>query len=74
MTFSGQRFRDILDASLNSGSVKDDMTDFLKDLPVAERRIFKAGSEGSEQYTAFKRRTHQKLTVPKLLENQILLG
>lgn len=69
MTFSGQRFRNILDASLNSAGA--DMTEFLKDLPVAERRLFRAGSEGSEQYTTFKKRGHHKLTVPKVLENQM---
>jgi GINS complex subunit 3 len=66
MVFSGQRFRDILDASLNSGG--DDMTDFLKDLPHAERILFNAGFVGSREYEAYKKGTHAQIGMAEVLK------
>jgi hypothetical protein len=66
MAFSGQRFRNILDASLNSGG--DDMTDFLKDLPHSEKKLFEAGFQGSSEYASYKQGGHVKITAAKVVE------
>lgn len=66
MVFAGPRFRHILDASLNSGG--DDMTDFLQDLPHAERALFHAGSQGSKAQEAYKKGTHAQLDMAEVLK------
>jgi hypothetical protein len=51
--FSGERFRHILDWSLNSRS--EDSTDVTQDLTYAEDGIFQAGKDGAAEYDRWKR-------------------
>lgn len=65
MTYSGERFRGILDASLNSRG--EDVTDLLQDLPNAERRLFRSGALGADDYGEYKSGRHRKLGISKVL-------
>ncbi|CAN0202822.1 unnamed protein product [Discosporangium mesarthrocarpum] len=66
--FSGDRFRRLLDCSLNS--LNEDITPITRELPYLERRLFDAGYQASEEYVRWKSRTLNKLSTSKVLQGK----
>ncbi|CAM9848663.1 unnamed protein product [Choristocarpus tenellus] len=68
VVFSGDRFRRLLDCSLNS--LNEDITSFTRELPSLERRLFNAGYQASDEYFRWKSRTLNRLTTSRVLQGK----
>lgn len=69
MAFSGERFKRLLDCSLNS--LNEDANTFTRDLPNLEKDLFTAGYQSSEEYVDWKSRAFNKLATSKVIKNKV---
>lgn len=69
MVFSGERFRKLLDCSLNS--LNEDVNAFTRDLPNLEKRLFDTGYRASQEYVEWKSRIFNKLARSKVIEGKV---
>lgn len=69
MVFSGERFKRLLDCSLNS--LNEDVNAFTRDLPNLEKRLFSAGYGSSEEYLGWKSRAFNKLATSKVIQGKV---
>lgn len=69
MVFSGERFKQLLDLSLNS--LNEDVNTFTRDLPNLEKSLFDAGYRSSEEYVGWKSRAFNKLAMSKVIKGKI---
>lgn len=69
MVFSGERFKRLLDCSLNS--LNEDVNAFTRDLPNLEKSLFRAGYRASEEYVGWKSRAFNKLVASKVIQGKV---
>lgn len=69
MVFSGERFKSLLDCSLNS--LNEDVNSFTRDLPNLEKSLFNAGYRTSEEYVGWKSRAFNKLATSKVIQGKV---
>ena len=69
MVFSGERFKRLLDCSLNS--LNEDVNAFTRDLPHLEKNLFNAGYRSSEEYVGWKSRAFNKLAMSKVIQGKV---
>lgn len=69
MVFSGERFKRLLDCSLNS--LNEDVNSFTRDLPNLEKSLFSAGYRTSEEYVGWKSRAFNKLATSKVIQGKV---
>ncbi|CAM9847876.1 unnamed protein product, partial [Laminaria digitata] len=69
MVFSGERFKRLLDCSLNS--LNEDVNAFTRDLPNLEKSLFNAGYRSSEEYVGWKSRAFNKLAMSKVIQGKM---
>ena len=69
MAFSGERFKRLLDCSLNS--LNEDANAFTRDLPNLEKGLFASGYESSEEYVDWKSRAFNKLATSRVIQNKV---
>ncbi|CAM9887482.1 unnamed protein product [Ectocarpus sp. 4 AP-2014] len=69
MVFSGERFKRLLDCSLNS--LNEDVNSFTRDLPNLEKSLFNAGYRSSEEYVGWKSRAFNKLATSKVIQGKV---
>eukprot|EP00752_Nemacystus_decipiens_P004561 g4163.t1 len=69
MVFSGERFKSLLDCSLNS--LNEDVNSFTRDLPNLEKSLFSAGYRTSEEYVGWKSRVFNKLATSKVIQGKV---
>ncbi|CAN0382574.1 unnamed protein product [Scytosiphon promiscuus] len=69
MVFSGERFKKLLDCSLNS--LNEDVNSFTRDLPNLEKSLFSAGYRSSEEYVGWKSRAFNKLAMSKVIQGKV---
>lgn len=69
MVFSGERFKRLLDCSLNS--LNEDVNSFTRDLPNLEKSLFDAGYRASAEYVGWKSRAFNKLATSKVIQGKV---
>ncbi|CAM9619183.1 unnamed protein product [Sphacelaria rigidula] len=69
MVFSGERFKRLLDCSLNS--LNEDVHTFTRELPNLEKSLFDAGYQASEEYVGWKSRAFNKLAMSKVIQGKV---
>eukprot|EP00904_Undaria_pinnatifida_P000017 jgi/Undpi1/10015/HiC_scaffold_28.g12469.m1 len=69
VVFSGERFKRLLDCSLNS--LNEDVNAFTRDLPNLEKSLFNAGYRSSEEYVGWKSRAFNKLAMSKVIQGKV---
>ncbi|CAM9320591.1 unnamed protein product [Hapterophycus canaliculatus] len=69
MVFSGERFKRLLDCSLNS--LNEDVNSFTRDLPNLEKSLFNSGYRSSEEYVGWKSRAFNKLAMSKVIQGKV---